>query len=235
MGTPPAANGNSSAPGGGRRASSLFSTIMNDKLDSPNIDELFNYVDGDGDGSIDEQEWREFTIRRKEMQAKHVLERNKLMATQKLLKERMKGASKVCKENERLEREYLSKKEGMVEMLVNLASQNESLKEQIAGGNSGGGAGGGRESHVLQIEKFARVILDNGLDKFARILDSAILDDSDDEDEYVTPSALRLALGNMNIDHGAFDLRDICYFYGKQTRGLVTKKGIVDGIRLYAE
>ena len=76
--------------------------------------------------------------------------------------------------------------------------------------------------------------MSHGIEEFSRILDSAILDDSDDEDEYVTPSALRLALGNMNIEHSTFDLRDICYFFGKQTRGLVTKKGIADGIRLHA-
>ena len=86
---------------------------------------------------------------------------------------------------------------------------------------------------MLQIEKFANVILSHNIQDFERILDSTILDDSDDEDEYVTPSALRLALSNMNIDHTAFDLRDICYFFGRQTRGLVTKRGIVEGIRLH--
>ena len=62
------------ANGGRRRASSAFVEMMK-KNPNASMDELFSYVDGDGDGSIDEAEWIEFTKRRMEMQRKSVEER----------------------------------------------------------------------------------------------------------------------------------------------------------------
>ena len=220
------------------------SPIMAAGMPVPNIDSLFDGAEGDGDGSIDEKEWTLFTARRKAMHAKYAAERSKLLATQRSLKERMKSASEECREGERKEREYFEKRRGMLDMIANLDGQNEALREQINGGGGeggggrgggGGGGGGDREGdeEEFHVKKFAHTVLNGGLDKFARFLNSAILGDSAASNEYVTPRALRLALVNLGVDHEGFDLRDLCRFFGEGAGGVVTKRRIVDEIRLH--
>jgi len=137
--------------GGGRRASSAFMDMMQN---NPNVsmDELFSYVDGDGDGSIDEVEWIEFTRKRAEMQRQGVEERSRLLATQKLLKEKMKIAPPDAKEREKKGREYTEKREAMETELESLIESNVFLKERLEGAVKANKEGGGGKG-MLEIER----------------------------------------------------------------------------------
>eukprot|EP00518_Triparma_eleuthera_P007263 CAMPEP_0182486022 /NCGR_PEP_ID=MMETSP1319-20130603/46300_1 /TAXON_ID=172717 /ORGANISM="Bolidomonas pacifica, Strain RCC208" /LENGTH=473 /DNA_ID=CAMNT_0024688073 /DNA_START=5 /DNA_END=1422 /DNA_ORIENTATION=+ len=190
--------------------------------ESINMDDLFNLVDGDGDGSIDEEEWGMFLQIRRAMQQKSIDERNKLLETQEKLKERMKRAPPEVKENERRHREYAERKKGMEEKIQNMMKHNQTIKEKIKEVEMKKKAASSDDKPTLQVEKFSKLILSSGVDDFERILNGAVQDDSDDEDEYVSHSALKLTLSMMNIDHKQFNLKDIVYFFGKYTKGMVT-------------
>jgi hypothetical protein len=140
------------ANGGRRRASSAFVEMM---TNNPNASraELFSYVDGDGDGSIDEVEWIEFTKRRMEMQRQSVEERNRLLATQKMLQERLRKAPPEAKEREKKGRAYAEKREAMQTEYESLVESNVFLKERLEEVVKANKAGGGSGKGVLEIER----------------------------------------------------------------------------------
>ncbi|GMH96097.1 hypothetical protein TrVE_jg13694 [Triparma verrucosa] len=202
--------------------------------DEISMEELFAYVDKDGDGSIDEKEWGVFMVIRKKMQQKGIDERNKLIKTQDMLKEKLKNAPPEIQQQDLKYREYANKKKALVEKVETIMKQNEVMKEQITEAEQRKKDKDKDAKPSELVERFSKVIIERGLDEFERILNGAILDDSDDEDEYVSHSALKLTLQMMNIDYKQFNIKDILAFFGKYNRGVVTKKGCVDGIKVFS-
>jgi hypothetical protein len=150
-----------------------------------------------------------------------------------MLQETLRKAPQEAKEREKKGRAYAEKREAMITEYEGLVESNAFLKERLEEVVKANKAGGGGGKGMLEIERFAIAVKARGVENFDRILSSAILDDSDDEDEYVTPSALRLALSNVGVDHTSFNLRDVCYFFGKDNRGHVTKQMLVDGVVMH--
>ena len=153
--------------------------------------------------------------------------------TQEKLKERLRRADPVVKEQARKLKEYHDNKKRVEDDIERMLKENQILRESIRDQELKKKEGSSTEKPTLQVEKFAKVILSHGIEEFERILNGAVQDDSDEEDDYVTHSALKLTLSMINIDHKQFNLKDIVYFFGKYTKGMVTKKGLIDGIFRY--